>query len=309
MDSALMVEGAPLSSKNMTAAGILCFFLGGLGAHRLYVGKLVTGGFQLATWSGGMILVIIGLSEEALIALAALGFLMLIAGSIWIIVDFITIIAGKFLDIKGMALRSVPITKPAPALARTSGFTSSRFGLFVFGAPLAMAVLVIMFAIIAGSVNEAENTRQSKTQAEQQLSERQAPVRSTQATRTTSARSSTTTRDTGVQTGHSPTCGPISGQSRDDLNNLSEFCRLGVAGGVESASAAESLLWLKVNEEMAIVMTANRLQTEQLMRSWMRGWRAVTDRTAVTVTIEWGNVEVAKGRTTLSGGDRVTIRQ
>ncbi len=111
-----------------------------------------------------------------------------------------------------------------------------------------------------------------------------------------------------MASGQSPTCGPISGQSRDDLNNVREFCRVGIAGGVEAAYAAESLLWLKVSEDMAVVMTANRTQTEQLIRNWMRGWRAETGLNAVTVTVEWGEIEIAKGQTTF-GGDRVTIKE
>ena len=58
---------------------------------------------------------------------------------------------------------------------------------------------------------------------------------------------------------------------------------------------------------MAVVMTANRIQTEHLMRNWMRGWRTETGLNVVTVTVEWGDVEIARGQTT-QRGDRVTIR-
>ncbi len=63
-----------MSEKKILPAFILCFFLGFLGIHRFYVGKVGTGILQLVTLGG-------------------LG--------IWALYDFIMIIIGKFTDKQG----------------------------------------------------------------------------------------------------------------------------------------------------------------------------------------------------------------
>jgi TM2 domain-containing membrane protein YozV len=63
--------------KSWLATLLLCFFLGGLGVHRFYVGKIGTGILQIVTIGG-------------------LG--------IWVLVDFIMIAVGKFSDKQGQAL-------------------------------------------------------------------------------------------------------------------------------------------------------------------------------------------------------------
>ena len=67
------------SSKGFVPAILLCFFLGALGVHRFYVGKIGTGILQLFTLGG-------------------LG--------IWALVDFIMIVTGNFKDKQGMAIKS-----------------------------------------------------------------------------------------------------------------------------------------------------------------------------------------------------------
>ena len=65
------------SSKSKVTAGLLALFLGGLGVHRFYVGKIGTGIVQALTLGG-------------------LG--------VWALIDLIVIIQGKFTDAKGNLL-------------------------------------------------------------------------------------------------------------------------------------------------------------------------------------------------------------
>jgi TM2 domain-containing membrane protein YozV len=57
---------------------LLCFFLGFLGIHRFYVGKVGTGILQIVTFGGFF--------------------------GIWVLIDFIMILIGNFTDKQGQAL-------------------------------------------------------------------------------------------------------------------------------------------------------------------------------------------------------------
>ena len=71
-------ETAPaVGEKGFVPAILLCFFLGALGLHRFYVGKIGTGILMLLTLGG-------------------LG--------IWVIIDFVMIVIGSFTDKEGHAL-------------------------------------------------------------------------------------------------------------------------------------------------------------------------------------------------------------
>jgi TM2 domain-containing membrane protein YozV len=63
-----------LSDKRILPAMLLCFFLGFLGVHRFYVGKVGTGILQLLTLGGF---------------------------GIWAMIDFIMIVVGSFRDSDG----------------------------------------------------------------------------------------------------------------------------------------------------------------------------------------------------------------
>jgi len=62
----------------MVPAALLCFFLGGLGAHRFYVGKVGTALLMILTLGGF---------------------------GIWVLIDFIMILTGGFKDKEGRDLQ------------------------------------------------------------------------------------------------------------------------------------------------------------------------------------------------------------
>ncbi len=67
------------SDKNYVAMILLCFFLGSLGVHRFYAGKVGTGILMLVTLGG-------------------LG--------IWTLIDFIMIVIGNFKDANGYYIKN-----------------------------------------------------------------------------------------------------------------------------------------------------------------------------------------------------------
>ena len=70
--------GSGVSEKGYVPTLLLCFFLGVLGVHRFYVGKIGTGILMIVTFGG-------------------LG--------IWALIDFIMIVVGKFTDKKGLPIK------------------------------------------------------------------------------------------------------------------------------------------------------------------------------------------------------------
>ncbi len=67
----------PRSEKDYVVTVLLCFFLGVLGVHRFYVGKIGTGILMLFTFGGF---------------------------GIWALIDFIMVILGNFTDSDGLKI-------------------------------------------------------------------------------------------------------------------------------------------------------------------------------------------------------------
>lgn len=68
-----------MSEKSFVATLLLCFFLGSLGVHRFYAGKIGTGILMILTLGGF---------------------------GIWTLIDLIMIIVGKFTDKEGNLIKS-----------------------------------------------------------------------------------------------------------------------------------------------------------------------------------------------------------
>lgn len=72
---------------------LLWFFAGGLGAHRLYLGHITTGIIQLALTAVGIVTSCIGI-----------GFVLLAAVGVWVIVDLILALTGGLRPTDGARL-------------------------------------------------------------------------------------------------------------------------------------------------------------------------------------------------------------
>ena len=109
----------------------------------------------------------------------------------------------------------------------------------------------------------------------------------------------------------SPTCRRISGETTADLDHLEAFCAAAIPKGLQivGARAFESLVWIQINRELADTMRADRLSTESVVKTWMAQWRAALGKGhAVTVYVQWQDIEIAKGDTSLLSGDVVTVK-
>lgn len=82
------------SAKSKGVAAVLCFFLGWLGIHRFYAGKVGTGILMI------VLSILSGIGVWFII-----GFIPLIILTLWIIIDFIMILCGNFKDGNGKPIK------------------------------------------------------------------------------------------------------------------------------------------------------------------------------------------------------------
>ena len=89
-----VVTQSTLSDKSKVAAALLSFFLGMLGIHRFYLGRVGTGAAML-------ILTVLGWLTSSII----IGFVFLIVVGIWDVIDFFRILFNSLGDAQGRKLR------------------------------------------------------------------------------------------------------------------------------------------------------------------------------------------------------------
>jgi TM2 domain-containing membrane protein YozV len=93
-----------ISPKSRLAVALFAWFLGGLGVHRFYLGKIFTGLVILSLAIIGYgVAVVFGLSEAT--GAAMIGWLMVGAACLWAIIDFIMAVAGAMKDKDGVPIK------------------------------------------------------------------------------------------------------------------------------------------------------------------------------------------------------------
>jgi TM2 domain-containing membrane protein YozV len=81
------MAGYGVSDKSKIVVALLAFFLGTLGVHRFYTGKIGTGIAMAAITILGWIT-----------SIFTFGYILIMATGIWALVDFIMALMGKFTD-------------------------------------------------------------------------------------------------------------------------------------------------------------------------------------------------------------------
>ncbi|TXI62205.1 TM2 domain-containing protein [Mycolicibacterium mageritense] len=88
--------------KSAVAAGLLQLFFGFLGLGRFYLGYTGIGMTQLGLWIVGLLMLFLG--WLLLFVFSIIGFMILIALGIWVLIEAIMMIAGAIPDADGRRL-------------------------------------------------------------------------------------------------------------------------------------------------------------------------------------------------------------
>jgi TM2 domain-containing membrane protein YozV len=84
-----------ISLKSRLATTLLAWFLGTVGAHRFYIGKIGT----------AVVMLLLGIVGWATIWIFGFGLVLLVAVGIWALVDFIFAVTGRMRDSEGKLIQ------------------------------------------------------------------------------------------------------------------------------------------------------------------------------------------------------------
>ena len=94
LQALLITEG--ISTKSRIAAALFAWFLGTLGIHRFYIGKIGT----------GIMILVLGIVGWSTTWLLGFGYIFLTIAGLWALIDFIIIVAGRMKDNGGKLIKN-----------------------------------------------------------------------------------------------------------------------------------------------------------------------------------------------------------
>jgi TM2 domain-containing membrane protein YozV len=93
---AQVTQVVEISPKSRIAAALLAWFLGTLGIHRFYIGKVGT----------GIAILVLSIVGWATTWLLGFGYILLTIAGLWVFIDFILIILGAMKDSQNRPIKT-----------------------------------------------------------------------------------------------------------------------------------------------------------------------------------------------------------